>query len=291
MGDRSLLEKARVAGTLARQRSDRARHVAVERAGRKPIVVLTWSKTGSSTLHLTLARSHLARPVYDTHELDPEMAARAQHVARIGEANHVSQARLDRIALLQGQLADPDRAMSFVTAVRDPVSRAIASFFQAYRSTGVIERFGTPAGDDVDKLVAQLHERLPDLIDSTDRWFDREPLALLGIDLFAEPFDHEGGWSLVERGRFDQVVLRTDRINEIGTTALSALTGRRIRRIHNKNLAGTKAYAAYRTAVLEQFRLTQSEIDLALQTRTLQHFFTEAERDRLVQTWTSAGVH
>jgi hypothetical protein len=191
---------------------------------------------------------------------------------------------------LQAQLADPDREMSFVTAVRDPVSRAVASFFQSYRNTGVVERFGTPKGDDVDKLDAQLHERLPDLMDSTDRWFDREPLALLGIDLFEEPFDLDAGWSMVTKGRFELVVLRTDRIDEVATTALSALTGRKIRKVHNKNLAGSKAYSAYRSAVLDQFRLTPEEADLARGSRSFQHFFTEPERERILSNWTNAGV-
>lgn len=287
---RTVASRARVAARLARRQVDRAKHATLERAGRPPIVVMTWSKTGSSTLHRTLARSHLGRPTYSTHELDDGVEERSRINDLTGEHAPVGERHLAGVRVLRAALADPGRPMSFVTAVRDPVSRGIASFFQAYRATGVVEPYAVPTAADVAELDAQLHAKLPTLIESTDRWFDRQPLALLGIDLFAHPFDHEAGWSRLTRDRFDLVVLRTDRLDEVAPAALRALTGRRVRRVRSVNVANTKPYAAYRRAVLDQFHLHPTELAAARRSRTFRHFFSEAEQARLADAWARPGL-
>jgi hypothetical protein len=280
----------KTAGRLARRRADLGKHRMLERPGRPPVLVYSWSKTGSTTLHHTLARAHLGRPTYHVHELDEELEARNERNLVLRANKQIPPARLMEAARLRALVHDGATPFTIVTCVRDPISRAISSFFQAYQSTGLVDGPSGPDAASTEALSARLHEQLPDLIASTDRWFDRQPLAVLGIDLLAEPFDHEAGWTRIRAPRFDIAVIRFDRLGQVGPTVLTAVTGRRIERLRAANVADSKVYAAHRRAVLDQLQLTSEEIDLARATQTMRHFFTEDEQAAFAASWSTGRV-
>lgn len=274
---------------IGRGRVGAAKHHALERAGRPPVVVFSWSKTGSSSAFDTLRRSHLRRPVYHVHELDDAVEDRLAVNAATGDNLGLHPRELQAVRRLRSQLAAGDVRFSLVTLVRDPMSRAISSFFQRHHSTGIDMTRPSPEPEAVQATVDLLHEHLPALIRSTDAWFDRQMVAVFGLDLFDQPFDVDLGYACYREERFDQAVLRLDRFGSVYRDALEPLLGRSVGPVRQLNISSSKRYEAHRRATLELFRATPDEIDLAAGSRVLQHYFAPHERDALVRGWRREG--
>lgn len=281
---------ARSAVRLGRRRLDRAKHRALERADRPPVLVFSWSKTGSTTVYESLARSHLRRPVYHVHELDQQIEDRLRVNAVTKGDLGPSRRELEGMLHLRGRIAAGADDLTLVTMVREPVGRAVSSFFQAHRSTGIDMTRHEPDPADVATTAELLHGRLVHLIESTDRWFDRQMLAVFGVDLFEVPFDTDRGVLVHQRPTFRQAVIRLDRLDEAWSTTLPELLGRRVGPLRPANVGAAKRYGAHLRATMEGFRLTPEELDAAASSRVVRHFFSGPERDGLVRRWSSPGL-
>jgi len=278
-------ERVRRGARVLRRHWSQAGLRALEALDRPPVVVYSWSKTGSTTAHETLARSRLWRPVYHVHSLDDGVEERQAKHASTGNSLGLSPEELRVVRRLRAQVQAGDTPMAVVTLVRDPISRSISSFFQRHYGSGIDMTAEHPSAADIAATIEQLHERLPKFILATDVWFDRQLRGGLGVDLFAEPFDPEVGFARVRHGAFDQAVIRTDRFDELYRPALEPILGRRLGPVRRVNDASSKRYRAHHRATLEVFRLSDDEIDQALATRVIGHFFSPAERDALARSW------
>ena len=269
---------------LASRRINLAEQRVLERMGRPPVLVFAWSKTGSSTLFETLKYSHLLRPVYKAHELDDELEKRLAETA-VSKNNlglNPEQQRSARV--MRAYLASGASGLSMATLVRDPMSRAISSFFQRHHSSG-IDMTREPTPESVAATVELLHRMLPALITSTDAWFDRQMVGVFDVDLFELPFDPRAGYARYEHGRFDQVVMRLDRFRDVYREALTPVLGRRPGKIRDRNISTGKSYEAHRRATLAEFRASAEEIDLAADSQVTRHYFSDDERDALLAKW------
>jgi hypothetical protein len=135
--ERVAVRRAKAAGGLVQRRIDLVKHRVLEQVGRSPVVVYSGPKTGSTTRHHTLARAHLGRPTYQVHELDEELEARNEN-ARAKRGKEIPEARLAEARRLRTLARDGTTAFTIVTSVRDPISRAISSFFQSSQSIGLV---------------------------------------------------------------------------------------------------------------------------------------------------------
>jgi hypothetical protein len=263
---------------------------ALEALDRPPIVVFSWSKTASSTAYETLVRSHPRRPVYHLHGLDDDVEERQARHARAGTSLGIAPEGLRAVARLRPMAKAKDREMALVTLVREPIARSVSSFFQRHYASPVDMTAADPSPDDVAATVAELHELLPEMITSNDVWFDRQMVGVFDVDLFDAPFDPKAGFAHYRHGPVAQAVIRSDRFDELYRPAIEPIIGHGLGSVRHANVGRAKQYRAHRRATMQAFRLTTDEIDLALSTRVLQHYFSADERDELVRTWRSGVV-
>jgi hypothetical protein len=146
-----------------------------------------------------------------------------------------------------------------------------------------------PTAASVAATIELIHEMLPMLVDANDEWFDHNLIGNFGLDVFDRPFDPEVGHARYDGDRFTQSLIRLDHLDTVYRDALGPLFDRPIGPLVRANEAAAKRYAAHRSAVLAELRLTDDEIDQAAATRVVGHFFTPAEREELIRTWRSGG--
>lgn len=241
-------------------------------------------------MYETLARAHTGRPVYHIHELDEQLEARLELNRAQGANRGLSSTELRTHQRLRAAAADGTTEFDLFTLVRDPVSRAISSFFQAYRRPPERVSASELSSHEVDEVIERLHHVLPRMIASTDSWFDVQMADVFGIDLFEEPFDHHAGYRVTRRGRIGQVTIRLDRLDSVHRSAARALIGKDVGPLRRANVAEQKSYRDDRRAVLQRFTLTADEADQAMSSRTVRHFFTEQEQADLASAWSMGRV-
>jgi hypothetical protein len=113
----------------------------------------------------------------------------------------------------------PESFDYIITAIRDPYHQTISAYFQDITTDGYPFKYGTE-----DEVLATTPS---DLVDHFLKfsWHDYDPLNLdlyqqmiqrhFEIDIYAEPFDRDRGWSIYSNTRGQKIiVVATDHLNE-----------------------------------------------------------------------------
>lgn len=233
-----------------------ARAAARARGPGRPIVVFQMGKVGSRSLYEALARVS-GRPVFHVHNLRPGTP----------DAVHA----LVRRAVIEGR-----RATDFVIPVRDPIARAVSTFFEVAPSDP--ER---PLA-----LAAETRRFLDDAPQDSVLWFERQLRPTVGVDVYATPFV-DGHATLDGADGHRVLLLRA----ELPDARKSELVGRFLElpppRLPRANGTAAKSYGGHYARFVAEGPLPAPYVDLVYATRFARHFFTDAERDRLAAYWKS----
>lgn len=251
------------------------------------MVVYQMGKVGSQAVARSLERT-LGKPVFHVHFLTPEGIAWAERVYRgawdpARNPDHLWDAQHLRRRLDLDRRSEPWRVVSLV---RDPVARNLSSFFQvAGLQFGVdLERLGAVGGAEAVTTLTTLFLERFDEHDVPARWFDDELGAVFGIDVFAAPFP-ERGWSQHTAARADVVVVKLERLAEVGDDAFRALLGAPYVEVPDVNVGSDKGYGELYRRFVAAVRLPPAYLDRVYGTRFARHFYTDEERARLTDRW------
>ncbi|QXD16187.1 putative capsular polysaccharide synthesis family protein [Rhodocaloribacter litoris] len=241
---------------------------------RNPILVYQMGKVGSSTVTRTLASLGLSEPVLHLHTLNPETLRRAVERQRASVRPRLHTHLLVSERLIP-RLPFPCRV---ITLVRDPVARAISFVFEDRwkKVPEAVQGDGSVDAGRVRHKVLELLEGENGIADPT-RWFDSELHEMLGIDVFARPFDHERGYQILEQGGVSALVLRLEDLNRVLAPALAAFLDLPEERIHvaRANVGEGKAYGASLREVKATLQLPEALLDRIYATRYARHFYAE----------------
>lgn len=103
-----------------------------------------------------------------------------------------------------------------ISLARDPLDRNIAMFFQDlhFWLSAYIEKYPYRMRDEGQELLIDaFNEMFPHSYPST--WFDRELKQLTGIDIFEHPFDRTQGYSVINSGPYELLLLRSEQLSNL----------------------------------------------------------------------------
>jgi hypothetical protein len=255
--------------------------------GPRALLVYQMGKVGSATVERALDRLELDRPVIHVHFLS------TRHLDVVAGGRSCGffappEPKLGWALRRRIHELGPRIRCDIVTLVRDPIAREVSGLFQNPERAPVDLR-GDCAGWDVSRAVGHLKQRLDHdyACDYAHGWFDRELKEVFGVDVFAQPFDAQRGYQVIEGERARVLVLRLEDLDATLARGLSELLSREVtlpeasRHNVRTRTADGRAYAA----VLEALRIDRAVCERIYAHRFARHFYTATMLEDFTRRW------
>lgn len=258
---------------------------------RSVVLVYQMAKVGSTTVVRSLRRSDSSLPVFHVHTLTTDGSEalgqfyRLCRVPSLPWAAHLLTSRHLAEQLCRGVRPG---CWKVVTLVRDPIARNLSLLFQiggrlipGFRQLCDTERL------DLLALLNRFERQYPRQF-SCMCWFDDELRRVFDVDLFAVPFDREAGWQIYPGPVADVLLIRTDRLNEVGEEALRKFLGVSTVSWRRSNVRAQKANGGRYEDLLSRFVLPEAYVDRIYASPRVRHFFTTDELAEMRTRWCGA---
>ena len=254
------------------------------------VIIYQMGKVGSTSIHNSLEEASLQLPIYKVHFLSDEGMAHAvefhQKTLKIPWENtpHIQTSEFLREKIQ----TDPGSQWKVITLVRDPVMREVSEFFQ-YVHSMYPELLDEAGNIEKERAIKLLQTRLmfynPEK-NYTCRWFDMEIKGMFGLDVYAHPFDTEKGYSILQHGNVELLILRLEDLNENFSEAIGQFLALEspIELIRSNMRAEQKRGSTYEQ-VRQELTLRESVCRKIYSSKYAQHFYSETEIERLIQKW------
>lgn len=224
-----------------------------------PVIVCSLGKTGTTALAASIEAS--GRQALHCHRFGPGPKGPGAPVGR----RPFTAWRGEYAAELLGS-----GRWQIVCAVRDPIARLASSIMEVRR------------GGTVDDLRAEMVATIEDGRGGLD-WFDHLKRAT-GLDVYASPFDQEGGWQVYESERGPVLVVRFEDLPSAGPVGLARLLGRPVDLVQRNDTAG-KAHADVYRAFRAEPNLPAHVLDAAYESPLARHFYSPVEITGFRERW------
>ena len=246
---------------------------------RQPIVVYAMRRTGSVAVHESLERDGQFTLAAHSFDVINRPAKLLSGVGRWG-AKH---------------LFGKHRPCKIISMIRNPVDNMISIFSR--KSLGTLLRVELETiseGEEItaEKLAVEFHEVhcKKKRYHQETKWFDDEYKAVLDIDVYKYPFDHEQGYCRIDKGPYQTLILRTEMPDDKKERVIADFIGSKTFKLFSSSEAtegradgavgmpGEKTgYGHLYKALKNDLRLTRDEWADLSQSQYMQHFCSPAE--------------
>lgn len=256
-----------------------------------PILVYQMGKVGSSTVVQTLEQLDWLKPVLQVHTLNPEHLQQAVAKQRASQSPYLPE-HLITSSILVRKLLKGIFPCRVITLTREPVARAISFVFQDWKKKAPEARSST-GNLEVERMKeavdALLRNESSGHADPT-RWFDRELNEVLGIDVFAVPYDRQQGYVILQEGEVSVLVMRLEDLNHSLPSALADFLDVDSDQVimTRANEGGEKWYAEALQTVKESYQLCPALARSVIDSQYFQHFYS-GKREHVWRRWTDAA--
>jgi lipopolysaccharide biosynthesis glycosyltransferase len=270
----------------------RARYALAHRAQRNlpPLLVHQMGKVGSLSVLEMLREACPERDLHHVHFLAPESIAGEARMFRKGFArtHRIDEHHFASLHLRARLDADPAQRWQVVTLTRDPVARNLSAFFHnlAYAAPELAVRVERGDYTEIADELRRLLEATPWWWRNPLEWFDRELAPVFGVDVFAQPFARERGWSIHRSERADVLVLRVEDLSRVAGEAFEAFLGVPRIRSARRNTGEHKPYAAAYRELARSLALDPEFLDGIYGAWRTRHFYTDPEIAAFRSRWT-----
>lgn len=266
--------------------------------GRRTVLVHQMPKTASESIEASLrARRDLDAAVLRTHFLNPdnlrlqERFARQDYPASIHrnfERHFPFHAVLVSTSRVVLDHVRRGRKILVVSAFRDPVARNVSEFFQR------IDRYYPRLQEQVRAGELTVERLRAKFLGLSDRdvpldWFDTETRAVLGIDVYAEPFPRQAGYAIFRSERADLLVFTVEKIRECAQRAFREFLGIEGFRPAETNITAEKDVAGLYGRFVQEVRLPGDYLDRMYGSKAARHFYDDEQLRRFRLKWSRAG--
>ena len=258
------------------------------------IIIYQMGKVGSTSIHRSLAQAELALPIYKVHFLsDKGMQHGEEFHQKTLKIPWEETPHIQTSQFLREQIQN-NRAIQWkiITIVREPISREISEFFQ-YVHSMYPELLDADGNLDEHKASRILQTKLmfynPEQ-NYTCRWFDMEMKGMFGIDVFAHPFNTDAGYSIIQQGNVDLLILRLESLDQTFTSAITQFLGvdTPIEMIRSNVRSKQKRGATYQH-VAQNLAVRESVCEKIYSSRYAQHFYSPSEIEQFTQKWAQSS--
>jgi hypothetical protein len=245
-----------------------------------PIIVFQMGKVGSTSVALSLHQIVNDCPIFHVHFLN---ALRLVQLIAYYENKDLQPPHHLYMGLrVHRHIIRRRHPAKFITMVRDPIARNISSAFQNFELTTGLQ---SAAEQMLSRhtLTEMMHAYGLDQFPLT--WFDEEIKTTLGIDVFAQPFSHEQGYSQYQNKPFDLLLIKAESDDAVKEKAIADFLGLENFRLTRTNVGESKIYADDYQFVKDNLVFSAHEIDPMYRSKFVTHFYTPQEIATMKAHW------
>ena len=273
-----------------------------------PILVYQMGKVGSNSIHAGLRAAVPHMEVAHSHLLHPASFARYERWFAADAAlpgSLVASTREQIVAgdALRRRVLGAGPRWRVVSLTREPIAHLVSVLFHHLEVFARVSGAGSPprlgalhafAIDSLERWVGRQHAVDLDparaALTLAHRWFDEEPLAVLGLDVYATPFPFTRGDLRRRTPRADVVVVRVEDLAWAAADAMRTLCGIEGFTVSAGNRAEDCASGPLYAEYLRAYRFPAPLVAAVYDTRYARHFYRERERAALTDRW-AAPAH
>lgn len=259
------------------------------------IIIYQMGKVGSTTIHASLENANLSLPVYKVHFLSDEgMKHGEEFHQKTLKIPWESTPHIQTSQFLRDKIRSDDHVKwKIITLVREPISREISEFFQYVHSMypelldedGMLEKERTLRILQTKFMFYNVQKNY------TCRWFDMEMKGMFDLDVYAYPFNTEDGFTIINQGQVDLLILRLEDIDQNFSRAVTQFLElpTPIEMIKGNVRTEQKRGTTYQH-ILQEFTIRESVCRKIYTSNYAKHFYSDAEIEQLVQKWSGQLV-
>lgn len=122
-----------------------------------------------------------------------------------------------------------------------------------------------------------------------EEWFKKNIENAFGIDVFAQPFNKEKGYTIIKKGNVSVFVYRLDFLSSL-EKEIGEFSGVEDFKLEHDNSANDKAYVMAYNSFLEEVKVDQNLFEEIINSKVMNHFYTEKEREDYRKKWESRKI-
>ena len=172
-----------------------------------------------------------------------------------------------------------DKAVSFITGVRNPFERIISGFFEGNLSEGG----AAPASSTLEQVCSDIQRTFFELrqVDNLLGWFGHR--FFRDVDIYRHEFDKDAGYTVIREHNLKIFLYRFDKLASL-ERPLTQFTGLPIH-LDWTNTSVGKPYFQFYKAARESLRFPPEDAEYVLRSQLVRHFFTAEEIDCMRERW------
>ena len=245
---------------------------------KEPVLIYQMGKVGSSSIHWSLkVAGYFATHL---HSLDVEWLL---PYFSPGVQTTIKKELAPNWHWLRRNIIQPQKKTRIIALSRDPVAINLANFFH-----NLDLNTGTQNAHD-NLTVSEIHETYLEnqepLYAYMFRWFDEEYKQHLGIDVFQHAFDRETGFSRINRGPYEVLILKLEMSDSEKTRIIADFLGIDQFELVSRNVAADKLYAATYSDFKKQVKIPGKVLDWVYSSPLATHFYTPEEIGKFRAIW------
>ncbi|MDY8138864.1 putative capsular polysaccharide synthesis family protein [Aquimarina sp. 2201CG5-10] len=243
----------------------------------EPILVFTMAKVGSSSVYSSLKRCTNI-PTFHIHSLDEEEANRN---IKLCFDHGVYPGSRTPVFLINKEVIEKNKPYKIISLFRNPIERNISAFFEAFQyHTGSSIRNYTGSILDLEKIY---HKRL--LHFYPIEWYDKQFKDGTGINVFDLPFDKEKGYLITKYKDTELLLINSSLNDKIKETTIRDFCRVEHFELKNINVTEKSNVSLLYTEFKNKIRFSEEYLSCLLDTKYMNHFFPEKEKERLFNKW------
>lgn len=172
-----------------------------------------------------------------------------------------------------------------ISLIRDPISRAVSSFFQNLSSLFPNFESEFSSGKLTLEMMVEYFQTNRFALDVGVNWFENSMKKFVNIDVFQEEFNQEKQYQWIQTNHFDLLLFKLETLNQAYLGAFEDVFNIPNFDMYSDNISTDKAYAELKKEFTKHISYSNLELDQIYNSKSIRHFYTNAEIENFKQKW------
>lgn len=253
-----------------------------------PIIIYQMGKVGSSTVLNSLKNVDLPNPVHHVHFLSHNGIKNAEkYFLRLKNPiipHHIKLSKILRKKIDKTK----DRRWKIITLIREPIGRDISDFFENVETQhpNLIDENGNVKKSQAIEFLQKKFMNYDELTNYTCTWFDKELKIAFNIDIYAYPFNHRKGFTIIRNKNIEILILKLEDIDRSFNNGVKEFLNLNCYiKMLKANVAKDKKYSIAYKYVLKNIVIPKPVCIKIYSSKYANHFYSESMRSEFIKKW------